>query len=320
MRTRRLPALVVALTLVAGCGGGDDGGKDRAGGDGGGGRAAAPEAPAVPACTTGTVAGRGYELCTPGGQAVAEARGLVVALHGRGASAAEMRAMTGLERPAADAGLAVVYPDGIDGGWGDDSFPTPARPRGDEDVAFLDALVDELGTGGPVGLVGFSNGASMALRYAAQRPDRVRAVVAVAGQLPRDPAVRPMGRVPLLAVYGSADPVRSYASGIAEPASRAPGQPTPTLPTPDTVAAFAGAATHAGPDPSDPDATDGTTVLTERWRDGEGTVAVLLTVVGGGHTWPSSPELPPPDFGAPSRDLDASAEAIRFVLDGDAGP
>src|SRR5262245_20369611 len=260
--TLRRALALVALALAA-CGGGDDPeprGSVR--------QPSTAPAPAAPVCARGTVASRSYVLCTAGD---ARGQGLIVALHGRGSSAAEMQAMTGLEVPAAVAGYAVVYPDGIDGGWGDDTFATAARPVGDEDVVFLDSLVATLQGDprigdGPVGLVGFSNGASMALRYAAQRPDAVRAVVSVAGQLPRDPAVRPIGRVPLLALYGDADPIRPFATGIAEPPARAPGQPTPTLPTLDTAAAFAGAgATHDGPQTADPDPADGTHVLTESW-------------------------------------------------------
>jgi polyhydroxybutyrate depolymerase len=312
---RRAPALVALALAVAlaACGGGDD-----------------PEpawpalqpttgpAPAAPVCAGGSVTGRSYVLCTAGD---APDQGLIVALHGRGASAAEMQAMTGLEVPAAAAGYAVVYPDAVDGAWGDDTFTTPDRPGGDEDVVFLDSLVAALHGDprigdGPVGLVGFSNGASMALRYAAQRPEEVRAVVSVAGQLPRDPAVRPTGRVPLLAVYGDADPIRPFATGVAEPPARAAGERTPTLPTPDTVAIFAGTeASHAGPDGSDPDPGDGTHVLTERWSDPDGTRVVLQTLVGGGHTWPSSRTALPPEFGILSHDLDASAEAVDFVSD-----
>jgi hypothetical protein len=46
---------------------------------------------------------------------------------------------------------------------------------------------------------------------------------------------------------------------------------------------------------------------------------VLHTVVGGGHTWPSAvvPFADGQGFGATSRDLDASAVAIDFVLDPD---
>jgi poly(3-hydroxybutyrate) depolymerase len=92
------------------------------------------------------------------------------------------------------------------------------------------------------------------------------------------------------------------------------------LPTADTVAAFvAGAGTtsvHEGPVDSDADATDGTQVRTERWTDESGTVAVLQSIVGGGYTWPSSHGqfAGGEGFGVTSHDIDASAEAIAFVL------
>jgi polyhydroxybutyrate depolymerase len=287
-----------------------------------------------PTCEDGQLAGRRYVLCTAGDQ---PDQGLVVALHGRGSSAAEMRTVTELDRAAAGEGWAVVFPDGADGGWGDDTFTTPTRPNGDEDLVFLDQLIealraDERIDDQPVGVVGFSNGASMALRYAAQRPDAVRAVVSVAGQLPRDPAIRPTGPVPLLEVYGTADPVRSYTDGIADHPDRQPGQSTPTLSTRATVAAFVDVASagdgdgdgdgggepeHTGPTESDADPADGTRLRTERWTAADGTVVVLHDIVDGGHTWPSAHAAPAGSatFGAVSRDLDASAEAVAFVLD-----
>jgi polyhydroxybutyrate depolymerase len=279
-------------------------------------------ADAEPGCSDGTLDGRTYILCVTG---ELTGQGLVVALHGRGSSAHEMRATTELERYAADRGLAVVYPDGLDGGWGDDTLVAPGRPAGDEDVVFLDRLIDHLRSDGgiedgPVGLVGFSNGASMALRYACARPDGVGAVVSVAGQLPRDPAIRPTGRVALLQIYGTADPVRPYDTGIVAAPVREPGSPTPTLSTPDTVAAFAGRADHDGPTTTDPDPGDSTAVRTERWTDGQGTRAVLHTIVGGGHTWPSAHGDSPhsQSFGPVSADLDASAVAVAFIVDPDA--
>ena len=274
-------------------------------------------------CTEALIDDRRHLLCTASDQ---PGQRLLVALHGRGSSVAEMRAMTGLDAAAAAHGLAVVYPESTDGGWGDDTFVTPSRPAGDEDVVALDRLIAALRTdprvaGGPVVIVGFSNGASMALRYAAQRPHDVLAVVSVAGQLPRDPLVRPVERVPLLEIYGTADPLRPYETGIADPAGRQPGAPTPTLPTIETVQAFvdvaAGTATRGAPVDTDPDAGDGTFVRTERWTDDEGTLAVLRTVVGGGHRWPSALVEPAngTDFGPTSRDVDATAETVGFALE-----
>jgi len=104
------------------------------------------------------------------------------------------------------------------------------------------------------------------------------------------------------------------------PPVREPGSPTPTLSTPDTVAAFVGQADHEGPTATDPDPGDGTSVETERWTDGQGTLAVLRTIVGGGHTWPSAhaADANSQSFGPPSTDLDASALAVAFIVDPDA--
>jgi polyhydroxybutyrate depolymerase len=294
--------------------------------------------PDDPTCEDQTLVGRTVVVCAVAGVPDQE---LVIALHGRGSSGAEMRTFTQLERYAAEEGLAVAYPNGMDGGWGDDTFRTPTRPAGDEDVRFLDDLIDELQASpviaddGPVGVVGFSNGGSMALRYSIERPDDVRAVVAVAGQLPRDPAIRPAagsasasGRaVPLLGFYGTADPLRNYDTGIPEPPVRQPGQSTPTLSTPDTIAAFVGSAPLVeGPTESDTDPSDGTRLRTERWASAstststsEGGVDVLWhTLIDGGHTWPSAHAPHPPSYGTVSHEIDASAEAIAFIADAQA--
>jgi polyhydroxybutyrate depolymerase len=165
----------------------------------------------------------------------------------------------------------------------------------------------------------------MALRYTSEHPDDVRAVVSVAGQLPRDPAVRPSGLVPLLEVYGTADPLRPYDVGVRDAPGRRPADPTPTLPTRDTVAAFVamglGTNEHEVLVDADVDPTDGTSVRTERWTDRGGTLAVLRSMVGGGHTWPSSRGQfsGGGTFGVTSGEVDASAEAVAFVLDPEAG-
>jgi polyhydroxybutyrate depolymerase len=292
----------------------------------GGATATTSEDEASPAsdCERGALAERPYILCASGEE---EGQGLVIALHARASSAEELQQGTELHVLAAEAGLAVVYPQGVDAGWGDDTFATSSRPAGNEDVVYLDRLVAELWQdprigSDPIGIVGYSNGAGMALRYAAERPDVVRAVVAVAGQLARDPAVRPSRRVPLLAVHGTADPVASFDNGLPEAPDRGPRDPTPTLSTPDTVAAFvsvaSGAVTHSGPEVVDPDPDDETRVSTERWVDEQGTVAVLRVIVDGGHTWPSARgEFTGGGFGPISQDIDASADALTFVIDPD---
>lgn len=315
---------LLAAGGLAGCGGDDD---DSAGDASAQTTTTTPSAESATAaetsCEDATLAERSYILCTAGDQSD---QGLVVALHGRGSTAEQMQTVSELDRYAVDRGLAVAYPESLDGGWGDDTFTTPSRPRGDEDVTFVDDLIETLRSDSrigdqPIGLVGFSNGASMALRYAAERPEEVGAVVSVAGQLPRDPAVVPSSPVALLQIYGSDDPLRDHDTGIPESADRQPGDPTPTLSTADTVAAFVdvteGDVRHEGPTESDPAPEDETSLRTERWTHDGDTVAVLHTVVGGGHTWPGAHAVIPgtDDFGPVSQDLDAGAEAIAFVLD-----
>ena len=156
---RTLAALVLAATVaVTACG---DGGDEAPAAEGGASTATSREpapAAAEPMCADGALGERRYVLCTAGDQVD---QSLVVALHGRGSSAAAMQAGTGLHELAAAEGLAVVYPESLDGRWGDDTFTSPARPAGDEDVVFLDALIHELRADhrivddGDVGVVGF---------------------------------------------------------------------------------------------------------------------------------------------------------------------
>ena len=230
--------------------------------------------------------------------------------------------MTDLDGAGARRGLAVVYVDAADGGWGDDSLRTAKRPRGDEDVTTLAAVVDDLRedggfAAGPVGVVGFSNGASMAMRLGAERPDLFGPVAAVAGQLPVDQRIRPTSRVRLLMMNGTADPIRDYERGFPAPAERSVSARTPTLSVMGSVEAWLGIANGAVTEapPVTPGTDDVTSVVRRTWNDADGVLLVLDTVVGGGHTWPSSRLRAPTTFGATSTALDATAEVIGFLAE-----
>jgi polyhydroxybutyrate depolymerase len=137
---------------------------------------------------------------------------------------------------------------------------------------------------------GMSNGAHMAYRYAAARPERLAAIACVAG-----PMAAPFPgstNMPLLHVHGTNDEFAAYDGG------RGPkslfGDDLPSVP--DTIAAWVRA---NGLDPAPRIETiphragDGTTIEKRTFGPGANGVEVILyTVVNGGHTWPGQPPLP----------------------------
>ena len=66
---------------------------------------------------------------------------LVVVLHGAGGTASDVRAHLGWDALADREGMMIAYPDGLDRTWNAGACCGPARDRGVDDVAFLDALV-----------------------------------------------------------------------------------------------------------------------------------------------------------------------------------
>jgi polyhydroxybutyrate depolymerase len=147
-------------------------------------------------------------------------RPLVILLPGTGATAAWADDETGWSALAARGDFALAVPDALP--------PNPAEPPtflhnpprwnagsedegGPDDVAFLAALIDDVvarfaADPGRVFVTGFSNGAAMAFRVAAELADRVAAVAPVAGYCQvTDP--RPIRPVPTLYIVGAADPL-----------------------------------------------------------------------------------------------------------------
>ncbi|WP_164418420.1 alpha/beta hydrolase family esterase [Streptomyces salinarius] len=256
-------------------------------------------------------------------------RPLVVAFHGRGADAAELRAKTRLEKAATARGMLVAFPEGLNHGWGAGTRATKQRPDPDLDVRFTEALIKHLvrterADPERIYVAGFSNGGSMALRMAAERPALLAGAASVSGQLPTgDAAVKPTGSVPVLVVYGADDPVRPLAGWPSPP----PDPEEPILPTRsarDTAAAFAAAGGAGEPVEREEKGYDRTV-----WRLGadapggdrrpDGTVQ-LLVVHDAGHTWPGSTVPPPEGFGPVSKALDATGTILDFFADPDSDP
>ncbi|MBQ0916117.1 PHB depolymerase family esterase [Streptomyces sp. RM99] len=252
-------------------------------------------------------------------------RPLVIAFHGRGSHAAELREQSALEKAAGARGMLVAYPEGIDAGWGAGTAKTPQRPDPGLDVRFTEALVEHLvrterADPERVYVAGFSNGGSMALRMAAERPGLVAAAASVAGQLPTGAAaVEPTGAVPVMVVYGADDPVRPIGGWPSPP----PDPKEPILPSRsarETAQAFAEAG-GAGAPVTEKEKGYDRTVWRPRNASGPGAGAgagavQLLVVHGGGHTWPGSSFVPDKRLGPTSDALDATDTILDFFAAG----
>ena len=181
------------------------------------------------AVTLTTPAGpRTYRLTVPAGEPL----GAALFLPGTGGTAEWAADDTRFPQIAAAAGLAVAVPEGLptdpnkpakfltnptrwnDGGSAD---PSPPASKADDVAYLLQIVADLIARGfcpsGRVGVTGFSNGAGMAYRFAAERADSLAALAPVAGHCWS--IARPSRPVPTMAIGGALDPLMPLAGGAA---------------------------------------------------------------------------------------------------------
>lgn len=255
---------------------------------------------------------RTYGLHVPAG--VEHPSGLVVNLHAAGATGAGQEALTNYDAVADTYGFVAAYPDGIDLSWADGRGASQPDRQGVDDVGFLSALIGKLVTDfgidpGRVFVTGLSAGAFMANRLACDRADLVAAVAPVAGTLGVNVGCNPSRPVSVLQIHGTADPIVPFNGG---PMTGRGGAS-------DIISATAMSErwrqVDGCPDPVQdvlPSASDGT--VTSRMTSAPcaaGTDVVLLTVDGGGHTWPGAPDILP-DVGSTTHTTNASFASWQF--------
>jgi polyhydroxybutyrate depolymerase len=168
---------------------------------------------------------------------------------------------------------------------------------GNGDVAFLSALVTTLAATecadpGRVVITGISDGGDMAVFAACAMPGRFRAVITVAASI--NPRVG-CHRIPIVAVHGDADPVDPYRGKPGPPGYAA------TPPAAAAIAAWAAldgcrtaATTRVAPH-----------VVVTTYPCG----VQLVTVNGGGHTWPGGAPVNP-SLGVTTSEYDATAKIL----------
>jgi len=147
------------------------------------------------------------------GPAPADARRVVLAIHGRGANAGRMTRDV-LDLVGWDPHTAVVAPQGPRNEWYTASYRTPRAELGDalaESLAAVGAALDRILADVPaerVFVAGFSQGACLASELIAQRPERLGGLIALAGARvgsadDQPPIARDLASMP--AVFGVSD-------------------------------------------------------------------------------------------------------------------
>ena len=164
----------------------------------------------------------------PPAAAAGAALPLVFAFHGGGGEADQFRRSIELDALADLAGFIAVYPYGTGAlprrllTWNSGtSCCGYAHDQQIDDVGFTIALLDHIAGLTNVDMrrvyaIGHSNGAMMAYRLAAERADRIAAIVAVGGAMDLD-AFAPSHRVAMMHIHSVDDPRALYGGGLGPP-------------------------------------------------------------------------------------------------------
>jgi polyhydroxybutyrate depolymerase len=244
---------------------------------------------------------------------------LLLVLHGTGMTGPQMRAATGdeFDRLADAHGFAVIYPTGYKNTWDDcrKTDPTASKQLHVDDIAFFRALVARFHDTHAIDrarvvIMGYSNGAQMAMRTALEAPDMVAAIAAVSANLPIPdnfvchPSGKPMA---VLLMDGTGDPINPFKGGEVKLGKN--GSRGFVHSTDDTARYWAKLAGYVGDPEIDAlphrDPADPTSVTVWDWHEAGKKPVIVFVVNGGGHVVPNSHFPAVPLLGNVTRDVDA---------------
>ena len=239
--------------------------------------------------------------------------------HGLASSGPEQAAFSGYETLAEAEGFIVVHATGLDpAGDGQTSwelvqFDTPDR----DDLAFADALIDLVvaewcADTSRIYSTGMSNGGLFTSELVCSRSDRIAAAASIAGTT-HAPSCSPERAVPYISFHGTADAVVPFDDE--DPSVLLPAEAVDALIDDSTPAEFAEFAADAGCDLEPARVEETAEVIRYDYSGCDDEVPMAFyEIVGGGHTWPSSPLSDAlVDFGFFTQDIDATADAWAFM-------
>lgn len=247
---------------------------------------------------------RSYLLAVP---AQDGPRPVVIDYHGYQQSAHQQDAYTGLSAAGTRAGFVVLTPEGYGGRW---NFVRRAAV-GPDDVAFAEAMLGDAATHAcldqhRIGATGMSDGADMADTLACALPGRIAAVAPVA------PSVFPLtgcnAPVNYLEIHGTADPIVPYGGGGGDRPPPFQGTEAQSVQSRLTQWARVSGCTGGSSRTIAAGATETQLVCPA------GRQVAVLSIAGGGHTWPGAVGPPPAaGLGVTSTAVNADEVVLHFL-------
>ncbi len=265
---------------------------------------------------------RVYATYVPGPPA--DARPLVLILHGAGGEARQTLENYRWDRAADRAGFVVAAPQGLPARprsrpnlllnpnvWNDGSDRFSAERRAIDDVAFLAAVLDDVARRVAIDrrriyIAGMSNGASMTFHAASRMPERFAAAAAVSGHF-WDPPSRIAPALSLLFIVGDSDPLNPIEGGMARNPWGRPSAKPPMIRSAEAWARAIGCSDGPGASRDLPPSLIVWAQCPDEAR------VTMRTVRGMGHVWPGAVrELPERLVGPRVRGMDATADIWAF--------
>jgi polyhydroxybutyrate depolymerase len=241
---------------------------------------------------------RSYLVHVPPGYDHKQPGPVVLIFHGAGLDAARMVLYSGLSAKADQAGFIAVYPNGsgVRGlSWNAEICCDFAARTHVDDVGFVRAVLDDLEKVVTVDrrrvyATGGSNGAMLCYRLASELSERIAAIAPVAGTM-ASKTCHPSRPVPVIHFHGTNDQWIPYKGGLGT-------RKVNFNSVAETIQAWvqADGCRAEAQVTRYPDRThDGTVVIRTCYSGGKnGSEVVLITIEGGGHSWPGRdwhPEL-----------------------------
>ena len=252
---------------------------------------------------------------------------VIISLHGGGSNAEAQQRYSGMDKLADREHIIVVYPNGTGSQrmrvWNAGTCCGSAPAKRIDDVGFIRAVVSDVARYVSIDrtrvfATGFSNGAMMVYRLAAEAPDLVAAIAPVSGSMVLE-RFRPTLPMPVMHTHSVDDPRALYAGGLGPPF---PGSRTRNLHPPVEVQLAQWIALDGCP----------TTPTIEKKLTGKagsldegntatkyvyapcttGATVILWKLSGSGHVWPGTDPKMEQLLGRPTHLIDANEEIWSF--------